>query len=823
MRILLVTGIFPPDVGGPATYVPRIATALSRRGHEVSVVTLSDSPRHDDRVYPFRVRRVRRRLAKPLRLLVVVWGLLRWGRGADVLFVSGLELEAVVANLLLKKPLVQKVVGDWVWERATNRGWVGESFEEFQRNRYGPRIEALKALRRICLRRADVVVVPSRYLAVSVRGDGVPAERVRVVYNAVEPVDGVRTKPTGLEARHTLITGGRLVSWKGVDGIIRALATLGEDVGLVVVGDGPEERDLRELARRLDVEGRVRFTGRLDRARMFSAFAAADVFVLNSTYEGLPHIVLEAMAAGLPVVATDVGGTGEIVEHGRTGLLVPPGDADALRRVLAELLAHVESRRRLADRGREQVRQRFGEEWMVNETERVLQDALRHGGRRWHQDIRDAMGSVLARLRRGFGGHVAALTAANGLGALLSLIQGIVVARALGPQLYGVMTLVTGYAWMWFAFIDVRSADMSVKMLGEFHARGQAARALALCRLGYLVDFSMALVTGLLVLATASWAERHVVQAPGTAPLMLLSAGALLFRGLIGTPHAVLTTLGRFAALAWLEGTTALLRTTLVAGAALAGLGVGGVVWAQALVLAAYGLVFVALGERAAWRAWARSGESRSLRHLRGAWRDIATLLFHSNLHGWLLLVPRQLDVTALGYLAGPVEAGYYRVAKAIPGVVGLIGTPLQTVMLPRLTRLWSLGHGRQSVELVTRLMVVLGMPLAGLTVGLVLSAPFMVRLAVGEAFAPAGPLAQILLAGTALWTFFFWVRPWFTACGKLPLYVRWLAVSLLPYALCVVLVRELGASGMAVAYVAHTLLLLVPLGVWALSRRDRL
>jgi glycosyltransferase involved in cell wall biosynthesis len=147
VRILIVTGIFPPDIGGPATYVPQIAEGLAQRGHAVTVVTLSDRFDHEDGVYPFRVIRLPRRAFKPWRMGRTVLVLLRLGRRADVLFVNGLALESALANFVLRKPLVMKVVGDLAWERATGRGWTADDFEAFQRRRYGLRIELLKALR----------------------------------------------------------------------------------------------------------------------------------------------------------------------------------------------------------------------------------------------------------------------------------------------------------------------------------------------------------------------------------------------------------------------------------------------------------------------------------------------------------------------------------------------------------------------------------------------------------------------------------------------------------------------------------------------------
>jgi glycosyltransferase involved in cell wall biosynthesis len=370
VRILIVTGIFPPDIGGPATYVPQIAEGLAQRGHAVTVVTLSDRLDHEDGGYPFRVIRLPRRAFKPWRMGRTVLALLRLGRRADVLFVNGLALESVLANFVLRKPLVMKVVGDLAWERATGRGWTADDFETFQRRRYGLRIELLKALRSWWTRRADRVIVPSRYLARWVVGWGVPAEKIVVIYNAVEPVDGVEPLPVPLKTPIKAVTVGRLIPLKRVDGLLEALKEL-PDLGLVVVGDGPERLRLERRARELGVSDRVYFAGQRSKKEALGLMAACDLFVLNSVHEGLPHVVLEAMALGLPVVATAAGGTPEVVRDGETGVLVP-GRYGTLGASLSALARDPALRRRLGRAARQWIGERLSVENMIRLTEETL-------------------------------------------------------------------------------------------------------------------------------------------------------------------------------------------------------------------------------------------------------------------------------------------------------------------------------------------------------------------------------------------------------------------------------------------------------------------
>jgi glycosyltransferase involved in cell wall biosynthesis len=369
LKVLMVTGIFPPDIGGPATYVPAMAGELAKRGHKVTVVTLSDTLDYDDRPYSFPVHRIRRSIFKPLRFLLTVVRIIQEGRHAQVLYVNGLYLEAVIANYLLRKPMVQKIVGDWAWERSTNKGWIKDNFEEFQKRKYGATVELLKTLRTFCVRRADTLIAPSDYLARVIATWGVYESKICVVYNAVEIPSWARTT-VPLRTRLNIVTVGRLVPWKQIDRLIEALAEI-DGAGLVIVGDGPERNRLEDLARANNLDDRVYFAGQKSREETYGLMAACDIFVLNSSYEGFPHVVLEAMCTGLPVVATAVGGTPELVRDGENGVLIAPSAAGTLANVLLRLVSSSEERLRLAQGGW-RTTQRFPHSVMFETTENTL-------------------------------------------------------------------------------------------------------------------------------------------------------------------------------------------------------------------------------------------------------------------------------------------------------------------------------------------------------------------------------------------------------------------------------------------------------------------
>jgi len=144
---------------------------------------------------------------------------------------------------------------------------------------------------------------------------------------------------------------------------------------LALIGDGPLKGDIEDQAARLGIKERVHMLGdRTDAARLVAAF---DLLVLASLHEGLPNAVMEAMAAGVPVVATAVGGTKELITDGKTGYLVPPADAEALGERIAFVLANESDRMRVAASGRQFINAEFGIERMVRSVEELYDELMR--------------------------------------------------------------------------------------------------------------------------------------------------------------------------------------------------------------------------------------------------------------------------------------------------------------------------------------------------------------------------------------------------------------------------------------------------------------
>jgi glycosyltransferase involved in cell wall biosynthesis len=369
MNVLLVTGIFPPDAGGPANYVPAFAQALTAGHRVLGVVTLSD--RLDlDNCYAFPVHRIPRGMNRFARRVKTIATIVRLLKTADVVYLNGLVLEGVIAaRLIRRRPVVIKVVGDMIWEQARNRDATALDIDAFQRPGGKPALWAiLRGVQSAYTRMADLVITPSRYLAGLVGGWGVEPQRIKVVLNAVrQPSPDTDSSP-----EHDVVTVGRLVPWKGIDKLIDVCATHGWS--LLVVGDGPQRKALEERA--ISTGARVEFAGVVPKGDVVGHIRRARVFVLNSTYEGLPHIVLEAKLAGRPVVATSVGGTPETIHDGIDGYLVPADDNASLGTVLDRLLTDPEHCAEIAAAGLADVEARFSFAEMYRQTVAILQAAV---------------------------------------------------------------------------------------------------------------------------------------------------------------------------------------------------------------------------------------------------------------------------------------------------------------------------------------------------------------------------------------------------------------------------------------------------------------
>ncbi|HET8581150.1 MAG TPA: glycosyltransferase family 4 protein [Candidatus Paceibacterota bacterium] len=337
---LIVAGIYPPDTGGPATYAVALERFLPALGITVEPV-------------PFRSVRS---LPPVIRHFAYAWELWRALQSADALLAQDAVssgLPAWLASMFARKPLLLRLGGDYAWEQGVQRFGVTDTIEAFQTTRYGWRIELLRRIQALVARKAKAVIAPSRYLAGIIGGWLPEGREAHVIYNGVE-LPAPAEAPSDTLPRPLIVSGGRLVPWKGFDGLIRAIAPE-PSWHLALIGDGPDRERLGGIARAAGCADRVRFLGALPREQLLGWAAVADAFVLNSSYEGLSHTLLEVLSLGTPVIASAIPGNAEVIADGESGLLVPPGDDTAVHAAIARILSDPGLAARLATAGKERV------------------------------------------------------------------------------------------------------------------------------------------------------------------------------------------------------------------------------------------------------------------------------------------------------------------------------------------------------------------------------------------------------------------------------------------------------------------------------------
>ena len=323
MNILITVGIFPPDIGGPASFVPKISDFLIKSGHNVQIICLSE----EKNIYvedKLNVIRINRSNKLPIRWLKTTYQIIKNGRKSDLIFINGLGVEASLANLLLKKPTVRKIVGDPVWERAYNRKRIKESFDKFQNNKHSLMIEMQKLIRNWSINSAKIIITPSDHLKGFVSELGFKKEILKI-NNGVEITEIQRKTLDKPEIN--LIIVSRLVIQKNIDLVINALKILNNvNLKLNIIGEGNEISKLEKVINDFNLHNQVKLLGKIDNNEISKFLSNSDIFIQASDYEGLPHSVLEAINYEVPILSTEAGGCKDLLNDGERGFIIssPP-------------------------------------------------------------------------------------------------------------------------------------------------------------------------------------------------------------------------------------------------------------------------------------------------------------------------------------------------------------------------------------------------------------------------------------------------------------------------------------------------------------------
>ena len=368
MKLVIATPLYPPDIGGPATYAKILEDELSKQHIAVEVVSFH-TVRH---------------LPKGLSHLAYIVKLFRAAHGADVILALdpvSVGFPAALVSIMRNKKFVVKIVGDYAWEQGRQRIAVTDNLDEFVKkpaSKFLVQVVALRRVQEFVAARARAIIVPSNYLKGIVSQWGIPPEKIDVVHNAFDGMPNLAERESvraSLGLRGTVIlSAGRLVPWKGFAMLIGLLPEIRKkypEAKLYIAGSGPEESDLKKLISESGQHDAVFLLGDVEHGKLMQYIRAADCFVLNTGYEGLSHQLLEVLAVGTPIVTTNVGGNPELITDGITGILVPHNDRDALYRGIDRVLGDPRFAQNITDAGRSFVAS-FTVERMVDSTLTVL-------------------------------------------------------------------------------------------------------------------------------------------------------------------------------------------------------------------------------------------------------------------------------------------------------------------------------------------------------------------------------------------------------------------------------------------------------------------
>lgn len=341
IRILITTGLYPPEVGGPATYTALLEKELPKRGFIVSVL-------------PFRkVRWLPPILRHAAYFTVCLIGALK----NDLIYAQdpvSVGLPSLLATKLAGRKFWIRVAGDYAWEQSTQRFGVKDGIDTFQNKKYDWRTELLRKIQNWVVGKADTIITPSKYFQKLVSGWIRNPEKVKVIYNGIELNQDadMRIKcesancgydksfassaynPHHRHYNKTILSAGRLVPWKGFDVLVDIMKELPE-WKLIIVGDGPNRENLESRIQKLGLGNRVKLTGAVSRGELLDLLNEASIFVLNTSFESFSFQVVEAMDAGVPVITTKIGNLEEVIKTEKEGILVEPNNKE-------EILAAIE-------------------------------------------------------------------------------------------------------------------------------------------------------------------------------------------------------------------------------------------------------------------------------------------------------------------------------------------------------------------------------------------------------------------------------------------------------------------------------------------------
>ena len=372
MRILILNSEYPPIGGGAGNASAHIAAQLARMGHNVAVVTAQFDTLPDQEkqggVTVYRVSALRRRQdrSNPLEQIAFITSASFWTINLMPRFKPDATLaffgvpSGAVAWLLKKIYRIPYII--------SLRGGDVPGFRPYDFRVYH---RLMAPFLRVVWKNAAGVVANSNGLRQLANGFD-PRFEIPIIPNGVD-FEFYRAADRDLSFPR-LLSVGRIVHQKGLDIAMRALGGLRElDWEWRIAGDGPQMQVLQSLAKELGIEDRVHFLGWQSRDQLIASYKQANIFLFPSRHEGMPNAMLEAMASGLPVIASCIAGSEELVLNDKTGYLIPSEDIASLQVALKKMLSDPARRAQMGSASRQHAEANYSWESTARQYARLLE------------------------------------------------------------------------------------------------------------------------------------------------------------------------------------------------------------------------------------------------------------------------------------------------------------------------------------------------------------------------------------------------------------------------------------------------------------------
>jgi len=363
MKILITTGIYPPDIGGPATYSKLLFDELPKKGIEVEILSFGEV----------------KKWPKIIRHIAYFFKILSKTKGVDVIYAQdpvSVGLPTTLANKFLRKKFFIRIAGDYAWEQGVQRFDIKDDLDTFSaKNDYGFRVKFFKKIQFYVAKQADKIIVPSHYFKTVILNWGIIDKKITVIYNGIKLSEPSEVQPPKIREK-VILSVGRLVPWKGFKVLIEVMPEILKeipDVKLVIVGSGPQKEELENKITELSLREAVTLTGQLSREEVLDNMRKASVFVLNTQYEGFAHLLLEAANNKVPVVTTNIGGNPELIKNNQEGVLVKPDDKEAIRNGILKIFREELFRQSIVQNAYEKSKQ-FSIENTLDNLEKLLKE-----------------------------------------------------------------------------------------------------------------------------------------------------------------------------------------------------------------------------------------------------------------------------------------------------------------------------------------------------------------------------------------------------------------------------------------------------------------